>query len=79
MRTKEFWLAAVERAVKTFAQTAVALVGVELVSVVDLDWGQVGGVSATAAVLSWEARLDALKAGAEPPRTGPGYIRLRRY
>ena len=35
--------------------------------------------AATAAVLSWEARLDALKSGAEAPRTGPGYIRLRRY
>ena len=71
MRTKEFWLAALERAVKTFAQTAVALVGVELVSVVDLDWGQVGGVSATAAVLSLLTSVASAGVGGSGPSLGP--------
>lgn len=44
---------AVERAVKTFAQTVVGLLGADTVlSVVDVDWGQMVGVGATAAVLS---------------------------
>lgn len=71
MRTKEFWLAAFERAVKTFAQTAVALVGVELVSVVDLDWGQVAGVSATAAVLSLLTSVGSAGVGGSGPSLGP--------
>lgn len=67
MRTREFWLAAFERAVKTFAQTAVALVGVELVSVVDLDWAQVAGVSATAAVLSLLTSVGSAGVGGSGP------------
>jgi len=48
-----FWASAGERAIKTFAQTALALLGAsQLVSVVAIDWAEVGGVAALAAILS---------------------------
>lgn len=47
-----FWIAAGERAIKTFAQALVALIGTTAVSVVELDWAQMLGVSATAAIVS---------------------------
>jgi len=42
----------IERAVKTACQTAAALIGTQAVGVLELDWQQIGGVSATAAILS---------------------------
>lgn len=47
-----FWIAAAERALKTLAQTLVALIGANAVSVMDLDWPQMLGVAGTAAVVS---------------------------
>lgn len=41
-----------ERAIKTACQTAAALIGTQAIGVLELDWAQIGGVSATAAVLS---------------------------
>ena len=52
MMSAVFWRRATERAVKTAAQTMVALIGTSAVSIIDVDWGQVAGVSATAAALS---------------------------
>ena len=47
------WLkAAGIRAVKTFAQTAVALIGTEMVGFTDLDWLHIVSVAGVAAVLS---------------------------
>ena len=47
------WLvAACVRAVKTAAQTLIALIGTDIVSIVSLDWPQMLGVVATATVLS---------------------------
>lgn len=45
-------VAALVRAVKTAAQTAVALIGTELVAITALDWTQILAVCATAFVLS---------------------------
>jgi hypothetical protein len=48
-----FWASAGERAIKTFAQTALALLGAsQIVSVVAINWAEVGGVAALAAILS---------------------------
>lgn len=47
-----FWRAAGERAIKTLAQTLVALIGANAASIMELDWGQILGVAATATVLS---------------------------
>lgn len=49
---KEWLIAAGVRAVKTAAQTLVALIGTDMVSIVSLDWPQMLGVVATATVLS---------------------------
>lgn len=47
-----FWKASAERAIKTAAQTAVALIGTDQVGILNLDWGEIGAVVATATVLS---------------------------
>lgn len=53
LTSQAFWASAVERAVKTVAQTALALLGTnQLVSAVDIDWAEVGGVSLLAGILS---------------------------
>lgn len=52
MTTAEFWLATLERAIKTAAQTAVALIGTGAIGILDVDWRQVASVSALAAIVS---------------------------
>ncbi len=43
----------VERAVKTVAQTAIAVItGSQVLNVIDVDWGQVAGIAALAGVMS---------------------------
>ena len=49
---KRWLLAATVRAVKTAAQTAVALVGTNAMGMTDVDWMAVGSASLLAAVLS---------------------------
>ena len=51
--TAAFWKSAGERAIKTFAQAAIAVIGADqLISVLDVDWPQVAGVASLAAILS---------------------------
>lgn len=53
MFTTKFWRAAAERAIKTVAQTAVAVIGVDAAtSIISFDWAYIAGVAATAGVLS---------------------------
>lgn len=47
-----WWAAAGTRAIKTAAQTAVALIGTGAVGFTDLDWVRIASVSGVAAVLS---------------------------
>ena len=49
---KDWARCALIRAVRTFAQTAVALIGTEMVGFTDLDWVRIASVSGVAAVLS---------------------------
>ena len=49
---KEFWKAALIRAIKTFAQAMVAQIGAGSVGIVQFDWVGALSVSAMAAVLS---------------------------
>ena len=67
--TKAFWVAAGERAVKTAAQTAASILGVDaLFSVADADWAQIGSVAAGAAVLSLVTSVASAEvAGTEGP------------
>lgn len=50
--TKDFWKAALIRAIKTFAQAMVAQIGAGSVGIVTFDWAGALSVSAMAAVLS---------------------------
>ena len=50
--SKLFWYDALERAIKTFAQTLVALLGAGAIDVLQVDWGQRLSVSAGAALVS---------------------------
>lgn len=50
--TTAFWLAAGERALKTFAQSLLVLVLAEPVGIVDLDWGQSLSLATMAALAS---------------------------
>lgn len=52
MFDSRFWMAASERALKTFAQTLVALIGTGAVGILEIDWVQMLSISATATVLS---------------------------
>lgn len=45
-------VSALIRAIKTAAQTLVALIGTDAVNIVSLDWPQMAGIVATAAVVS---------------------------
>jgi hypothetical protein len=48
-----FWASAGERAIKTVAQTALALLGTsQLISVVSIDWTEIASVSVVAGVIS---------------------------
>lgn len=50
--TPRFWVAAVERAVKTWAQTVAALLVGDGVNIVTVDWAQILAVAGTAALVS---------------------------
>ena len=51
--TVAFWKSAGERAIKTAAQAAIALLGTDqFVSALDVNWTEVGGIALLAGVLS---------------------------
>lgn len=60
MRSKQFWLDLLERAVKTFAQTLLAWLVVDQ-TVWEMDWEQGLGLAATATVASILTSFASLK------------------
>jgi len=61
MMSKQFWLGdygVLARCLRTFAQTAIAMIGVSSFSVWSVDWQNVLGVSLGAALLSLLMSLD---------------------
>lgn len=51
-KLKKYWAYAGERAIKTVAQTALATIGVGAVGIFEVDWVNVGSVSALAGIMS---------------------------
>jgi hypothetical protein len=50
---KSYLQYSVERAIKTVAQTAIAVItGSQVLNVIDVDWAQVAGIAALAGVMS---------------------------
>lgn len=72
IRTAEFWKGAGERAIATFAQTLVALIGVDTVAPVwGFDWAHLLGAAALAALLSV---LKSVGAGAATGTPSVGHV-----
>ena len=70
MLKKKFWLAALERAVKTFAQAAVAIITAGDTGLLDVDWVQVASVSGLAAVVSVLTSVASGTSNGEPSLAG---------
>jgi Putative lactococcus lactis phage r1t holin len=64
--TKTFWQDLIERAVSTFFQTLLALVGVNQTAWVTLDWAQIAATSGIAAGLAVAKGLAAFKFSSTP-------------
>ena len=67
---KLFWIAAGERAVKTFAQALVAVFAAG-VTILDVDWQQTLAIAATAAVVSLLTSVASVRVG---PFEGPSLV-----
>lgn len=53
LTSKAFWISAGERAIKTAAQTSLALLGSsQVISAIDVNWSEIGGISLLAGILS---------------------------
>lgn len=63
MFTAKFRNDAIERALSTAAQTAVAVVGMDQISALQVDWKYVGGVALTAGILSLLKSVAARRTG----------------
>ena len=72
MFSKTFMLDVLDRAVRTAAQTAVALIGTGAVGVIDVDWQNVASVSVVAALVS--VLTSVASSGAGDPDT-PSLVR----
>lgn len=58
--TKKWFIAAGIRALKTFAQGCVTLIGADYINIVDVNWPTILGTAATMAVLSMLTSLAGL-------------------
>jgi hypothetical protein len=68
----KYWLAVLERAVKTFAQTTLALWGADVgLNAIELNWKNTLGTAALAAGLSVLTSLASTGFGSSGPSVGP--------
>jgi hypothetical protein len=67
MTTAVFWKATAERAVKTFAQSAAALLTANASGLLEVDWQQVASVAGLAAVLSLLTSVGSSRVGEPGP------------
>ena len=74
--TRDFWFASAERAVKTAAQSAILVIGADLVNfnATQADWGSVGGFALGGAVLSLLTSVASAATNGEPAAFGPEKI-----
>ena len=49
---KEWLVAALIRAVRTFAQTLITLIGSDYINIIDIDWIRILGIAGTTALVS---------------------------
>ena len=63
----EFAKATAERAVKTFAQTGAALLGVNATGLIEVDWAQFGSIAGLAAVVSIFTSIGSAPFGGDGP------------
>jgi hypothetical protein len=63
MFTRPFWEYSGERAIKTFAQTAIATLGAGSVGLFSIDWAALLSVAGGAALLSLLTSLVSVKSG----------------
>jgi hypothetical protein len=66
MLTKAFWLAALERALKTAAQAALLVLGADQVDAMAASWGDVFGFAVGGLVLSLLTSVASSHIGPEP-------------
>ncbi|WP_156722688.1 holin [Streptomyces apocyni] len=67
MTTGAFWKATTERAVRTAAQTLVAVLGLDTTGVLDVDWGGGLALAGSAALLAVLTAVASSGAGGEGP------------
>lgn len=67
MYSSAFWKATFERAVKTLAQSLIAVLAVGQTTVLTVDWQQAGAVAVTATVLSVLTSIASSTAGNPGP------------
>ncbi len=63
--TASFWQQAAERAVKTFAQFALAAIGADALDVVSADWGGIASLATGGAVLSLLSSVASARVGGD--------------
>lgn len=69
-----YWTATAERAVKTVAQSAAALLVGNGVGILDVDWSQIGSVSALAGIVSVLTSVASAQIGGDGPSVGPEVV-----
>lgn len=67
--SKDFWIATVERSIKTFAQTLVAVLTGDEIGLLSVDWNKAAQVAALAAFISVLTSIGSAAAPVGPPNS----------